>query len=91
MQIEFDAAKDAGNRTKHGVSLAFAEQVLTDPRLAVIRDVRKDYGEARYIAYGKCEERLWVCVYTLRGSCFRIISLRKANQTEASRYDAYPR
>ncbi len=36
VKIDFDAAKDAINRDKHGVSLAFAESVLSDPNRLVM-------------------------------------------------------
>lgn len=89
MPIEFDPEKDKSNRAKHGVSLGFAEEVLADPRCSEAADVRYDYGEVRIIAYGrsKTDPHVWVCIYTPRGSTKRIISLRKANEREAKRYD----
>ena len=88
MQIEFDPAKDKVNHEKHGVSLGFAREVLADPRCHVIADVRFDYGETRFIAHGrpKSDTRIWVCIYTPRGTTKRIISLRKANERETKRY-----
>lgn len=91
MPIEFDADKDAANILKHGVSLAFAEQVLGDIDALVVLDVRHDYGEDRFITYGAVEGRVWVCVTTARGAAWRVISVRKANDRETKRYQATPR
>ena len=85
--ITFDAAKDATNRVKHGISLAEAE--FADWNYALFRpDTRKDYGEARFNALVPIRDRLYCCVYVTRNGGKRIISLRKANQREFDRYHA---
>jgi uncharacterized DUF497 family protein len=81
----FDPAKDAANRTKHGVSLALAEVLFAGPHVSMIDD-RFDYGEAREVAFGFVNGRLFVCVYADRESERRVISLRKANKREVRRY-----
>ena len=86
VRIEFDPAKDFANRAKHGVSLAFGGEVLTDPRRVDVVDTRADYGEVRRIAYGAAQGRIYVCVYTRRNETYRIISVRKANDRETERY-----
>mgnify|MGYP000597848512 CR=1 FL=1 len=91
MRIAFDSEKDAGNQTKHGVSLAFGAIVLADPDRLDIPDVRASYGENRYVSYGMAEDRIWVCVWTPRDTVCRIISVRKANDRESRRYHATPR
>jgi uncharacterized DUF497 family protein len=85
LNIECDPAKDAVNRAKHGVSLFAAERLLSGPHVVEIDD-RFEYGEQREIATGEIGGRLFVCVYTLRGDVYRIISLRKANQREIDAY-----
>ena len=50
-------------------------------------DDRRDYGEVRVRAYVTLERRLYVCVYTMRGTVLRVISLRKANSREERRYE----
>jgi uncharacterized DUF497 family protein len=55
----------------------------------VRHDTRRDYGEPRVIAYGLIRGRINVCVYTLRGDIYRIISLRKANRREVDAYGPY--
>ena len=85
MAIEFDSAKDARNREKHGISLARAAELFEQP-FKEIEDLRAEYGERRFIAYGFIEERLFVCVYVWRASARRIVSLRKANWREIDAY-----
>lgn len=91
MKIEFDPEKDRANIGKHGVSLAFGGKVLADPHRLYVLDVRFDYGEDRFICYGKVAGRVWVCVFTARGDAYRPISVRKANERETRRYDETPR
>ncbi|MBV8045984.1 MAG: BrnT family toxin [Paludibacterium sp.] len=54
----------------------------------ITQDGRRDYGEARSIAYAIWGARLYCVVYTDRGRSRRIISLRKANKREAAFYAA---
>jgi uncharacterized DUF497 family protein len=58
MKVEFDASKDLKNQEKHGVSLAFGATVLADSNRLEILDVRVDYAEERFIAYGMVESRV---------------------------------
>ncbi|MEM6728351.1 MAG: BrnT family toxin [Pseudomonadota bacterium] len=50
------------------------------------QDTRRDYGEPRYQALGMIDQRLYLCVFTLRDGQRRIISLRKANRREVRSY-----
>ena len=52
MEIEFDPAKDEINRDKYGASLAFAADVLSDPRRIDLVDTRIEYSEDRTVTYG---------------------------------------
>ncbi len=83
--IEFDSAKEARNREKHGISMARAAELFEQP-FRDIEDLRAEYGERRFIAYGFIEERLFVCVTVWRGQRRRIVSLRKANRREIDAY-----
>lgn len=50
-------------------------------------DDRKDYGETRYIAVGRINNREYVLVFTRpNANETRIVSLRKANSREVVRY-----
>ncbi|MDP3661152.1 BrnT family toxin [Phenylobacterium sp.] len=83
--IEFDAAKDAANIAKHGISLAEAGGMDLDEAL-VAQDSRFDYGEDRFVAVGPIDGDLRVLVYTPRGSVTRVISLRPASDKETARW-----
>lgn len=85
MEFEWDDDKDAANRAKHGIGLAKAAHLDWDTAQEEL-DTRKNYGEPRSIAYAYLGNRLYVCVYTLRGRARRIISLRKANRREGNAY-----
>ncbi|WP_428533095.1 BrnT family toxin [Rhodopila sp.] len=85
MKYAFDPAKDAINQAKHGVTLALAEILFAGPHVATTDD-RFDYGEVRQIALGQIGGRVFVCVYVDRQAERRIISLRKANRREVTRY-----
>jgi uncharacterized DUF497 family protein len=86
MQITFNEAKDALNRSNHGLSLSEAEKLEWDDAL-IWQDTRRDYGEVRMIALGEIGKRLYCVVYVDREGGRRIISLRKANQKEFDKYE----
>lgn len=86
MEFDWDEAKDAANRTKHGVSLGQA--ALLDWAKAQERpDFRFDYAEPRMEAVAPLSGRLYVCIFAMRGDVHRVISLRKANLREERRYE----
>jgi uncharacterized DUF497 family protein len=87
MRIEYDASKSRRNIEQRGISFDSATELLDSDPL-VIEDRRRDYRERRFIAYGWLGDRLHVCVYTLRGDTYRIISLRRANRREIIAYRA---
>ena len=86
MQITFDEAKDALNKSKHGLSLSEAEKLEWDDAL-IWHDTRRDYGEARMVALGAIGERLYCAIFVDRETSRRIISLRKANQKEFDKHE----
>ena len=47
------------------------------PLRIIARDRRRDYGEVRYRLLGMIDGRVYVVVYTTRGSTIRIISARQ--------------
>lgn len=85
MDIEFDPAKDAANREKHGVSLVLGAAVLMG-LVGEIVDDRRAYGELRMNAFGLVQGRLYACTYTIRENRIRLISVRKANVREQKRW-----
>lgn len=86
MRYEWDANKNAANKSKHGIAFKNAEDFEWDS--AVIReDARKDYGETRHIALGMITGRLHVMVAIFKTDIIRIVSLRKANKREVKSYE----
>jgi uncharacterized DUF497 family protein len=87
MDVEFDSVKDAINRDKHGVSLAFGAQVLDAPDHIVIPTVRIADEEERYKAVAHVDGRLWTAVFVYRNDGFRFISVRRSNHAERRIHD----
>jgi uncharacterized protein len=84
-RFTWDERKRAANRAKRGVDFAIVERFEFDTALVLVDD-RKDYGEARYRAFGILDGRLHVLVFTARGERIRVISLRRANDRERQNY-----
>ena len=91
--VEFDPDKDAANRRKHGLMLDLGSEIF-DRLFIEEEDDRFDYGETRFVAIGpvrSLNDRVCAVVYVWRGTERRLISFRKANDREVSRYRAsYP-
>ena len=85
MQIEFDPGKDAGNRAKHGVSLALAGELDREAALVWV-DHRFEYAELRMTALAPMTHILYYVAFVDRGAARRIISLRRANRREVKHY-----
>jgi uncharacterized DUF497 family protein len=88
MEFEWDPAKAAINRRKHGISFAEASTVFADPNAVERFDPGNSGAEDRAVVTGvSARLRLLCVVYTERhGDTIRIISARRANQAEAARY-----
>ena len=81
--IEFDAAKDAVNVRKHGISLSrFAD--MTD-RLVAPNPIHSQQ-EPRWIVFGRIDRRVYAAVVTYRGDHVRVISLRPGSRKERQHY-----
>ncbi len=85
VNYEWDETKRADNRVKHWIDFSVVEAFEWDSVL-MAPDVRHDYGELRYSAFGLIEDRLFNLVFTPRASKVRVISLRRANRREVRRY-----
>ncbi len=85
MKMEFDPTKDAANQTKHGVSLALAEELDWEAALVWVDD-RFEYGELRMIALAPKTGILYYVAFVERGELRRVISLRQANRREVKHY-----
>ena len=85
MLIEFDSEKRVQTLTDRGLDFADAPLAMSGDQLTML-DTRIDYGEARFITVGFIENIMVMVVWTPRGEVRRIISMRKCNEREQTRY-----
>lgn len=86
MDYEWDDAKAAANRAKHGIDFLDAIGALIDPRRLEEVDDRFVYGEERIRTIGMTRGNVLFVVTTMRGD--DIISARRATRHEQDRYYA---
>ena len=85
MIISFDPAKRLRTLRERELDFADAEQIFGG-RTLQLEDQRRDYGERRFVSIGRLRGRLVVVVWTPRGAARHVISMRKANAREETRY-----
>ena len=86
MEFDWDPAKNAVNRRKHGISFEQATAVFKDPfRVGWICSDPQD-DEERFMIVGRQGWRTLAVVYTLRGNTTRLISARRASRSELREY-----
>lgn len=88
MQIEFDATKREQTLRERDLDFTRAGDIFIGHHFTA-EDCREDYSEPRFITVGQLDGRMVVLVWTPRGEVRRIISLRKANEREISRYSRH--
>lgn len=85
MRISFDPVKRDWTLRERG--LLFEEAVEVFAGLTIdIPDRRRDYGEDRISSVGYLRGRMVIVVWTPRGDARHVISMRKANEREKTRY-----
>ena len=87
MKISYDPAKRDKVLAERGLDFEAAAKVFAGVTLTLL-DERQDYGEIRYQTYGLLDERLVMMVWTQRGETRHIISMRKCNAREKTRFQA---
>lgn len=85
MKLSFDAGKRDQTLKARGLDFADAVDVFSGHHFT-LQDDRKDYAEIRYITVGMMQARMVIIVWTPRDGGRRIISMRKANESEQRRY-----
>ena len=85
MEFEWDNAKEAANRKKHGIGFQTAAKVFLDP-FAIEFDDLDTTGELRVNMIGLVDGRMLFITYTMRGETVRIISARGAEPHEKRKY-----
>jgi uncharacterized DUF497 family protein len=85
LEFEWDDNKSSSNIEKHGIDFETARLIWFGDVLEA-PDIRKDYGEDRFLTFGEADGEIISVVYTWRGDSRRIISARMANRGERSAY-----
>ena len=89
LEFEWDENKNQTNIQKHGISFEEASSVFEDRESLILVDENHSDEEDRFllIGYSYKANLLVVChCYRLNDSVIRIISARKADKGETSRY-----
>jgi hypothetical protein len=87
MRITFDPAKRAATLKERRLDFADAGRIFDGLTYTLIDD-RYDYGEIRYITFGFLAGRMVARVWTNRETSRHVISLRKCNDREQTKYKA---
>ena len=84
-EFEYDEAKSASNKIKHGISIKEAQK-LWDDRNGIFTETA--YAtEQRYVRIAKMDEKHYTTIFTKREDSIRLISVRRARESEVSRYE----
>ena len=87
--FEFDPAKSAANKAKHGIDFVEAQALWNDDDLFVYPSRFPD--EPRFIATGEIDGVRWSAILTPRGADVRFISVRRARKEEIDVYEDHKR
>ena len=85
MKFEFDAAKSAANKAKHKLDFMAAQALWADVDRALIPGNSLD--EPRQLLIARYAGKIWAAVFTVRGENIRIISVRRARESEEKIYE----
>ncbi len=84
----FDPVKDAINRAKHKLPLAFGDRIFEDNDHLLIPSIRVTDGEERFKVVGIVGDKLFTGVFVWRNDLPRFISVRRSNDGEERAYRA---
>ena len=84
MEFEFDPAKSAANKAKHGIDFVEAQELWNDPERLEIP--ARSVDESRLQVVGQIGDTVWSAFVTPRDTRIRIISVRHARDEEEAAY-----
>ena len=84
MRFEFDPAKSASNKIKHGLDFVEAQALWTGETLEI---PALSTAEPRTLVIGLIEGKYWSAVITGRRGKIRIISIRRSRDKEIESYE----
>ena len=83
VEFEWDSAKAAANRRKHGITFEEAATVFLDEHATVFDDPDRASSESRFLLVGlSAASRMLIVVHVERADRIRIISARRATPRE---------
>lgn len=85
MDFEYDPAKSAANKAKHGVDFKEAQRLWDSRRLEF--DIVRNHGEPRFGVVGLLDGKHWTAIATMRDDRVRLISVRRARKDEEELYN----
>ncbi|AGY56327.1 BrnT family toxin [Gloeobacter kilaueensis] len=86
MEFEFDDAKSAANKIKHGISFDEAQAIWEDS--AYLEIPAKTIDEPRNMIIGLIGNKHWSAVITYRDDRIRLISVRRSRIEEIELYES---
>ena len=84
MEFEFDPAKSAANKAKHGIDFVEAQEIWNDPERLEIP--ARSVDESRLQVVSQIGDTVWSAFVTPRDTRIRIISVRRARDEEEAAY-----
>ncbi len=84
--FEYDDKKSEINKSKHGLDFIEAQELWKDPDIIQIK--ANSDTESRYLVIGNIKNKIWSAVITYRGEKIRIISVRRARNSEVTIYES---
>jgi len=85
MRFEYDAAKSAANKAKHGIDFEQAQALWADPLL--LESPARTEDEPRFLVIGRIGGKHWSAICVRRGENTRLISVRRARREEIEHYE----
>lgn len=85
MEFEYDPAKSASNKEKHGIDFEEAQRLWSDEARLIVPTGWVD--EERLLAIGRIGRKVWTAVFVYRSKRIRLISVRRARVEEVLRYE----
>lgn len=86
MEFEFDPAKSASNKEKHGIDFIEAQELWLDTN--AINFDADDKEEPRIMVIGRIDEKHWSAIIVHRANRIRIISVRRSRKQEIQLYES---
>ena len=83
MEFEYDIKKSQANKRKHGIDFEKSKEIWQGNFL--VAPALSD-GEQRFMIVGEIKEKLYSCIFTVRGKKIRVISCRRSRDKEKRGY-----